>query len=375
MRAWCFVLALTSCNSVFHLDDPVDDDGAVDAGDDSTVTGDARRCFGTELEVCLDPLPTDPIADFSGDLDTTTSPSCLASEATACVVAATDITIPSGKTLQVTGGRPLVVIATGTLTIAGMLDASSHAVPRKAGPAVLGATCNAFPVAPSSRGGGAGGSFAGLGGNGAGAITPTVGNGGMPPPVIASIGFRAGCPGQDSGSPTANRFGLGGLGGGAVYVIAGAAIEVSGSLTASGAPGTGGECTEANACGAGSGNAHGAGGGGSGGMAILEAPTVSVTGAVFADGGGGGEGSSVSLNGGDGKVPDGSGPAPGGGLDPGSPSNGGNGGAGSHAAAAAVDAEPGDDPGAGGGGGGGAGVIRLHGASAITGGGRVSPSP
>jgi hypothetical protein len=370
----CLLLALTGCNKIFNISDPVDD---VDGGgvDDVSATTDARRCFGTELEVCLDPLPTDPIADLSGTLDTETSPSCLASVAAACVVAATDVTVPSGKTLQVTGSRPLVVIATGTLTIAGTLDASSHAVPVKAGPGALGATCNAFAATPSARGGGAGGSFAGLGGSGAGAITPTTGNGGEPPAVITTIEFRAGCPGQNSGGPTANRFGLGGLGGGAVYVMAGTAIDVSGSVTASGAPGTGGECTDASACLGGSGNAHGAGGGGSGGMIILEAPVVSVTGAVFADGGGGGEGSSSTINGNDGKVPDGNAAAPGGGLEAGAPSNGGNGGAGSHAAIAAANAEPGDDPGAGGGGGGGAGVIRLHGAPSIAGGGSVSPAP
>ncbi len=366
--ALALLLFATGCKALFGLEDPTQRPDGPPVPD-----VDARLQWGTDVEITLDAAPTAAIDDLSGAFDTGTAPACDPNIAAYCVVAGTDVTLPAGKTLVVTGPRPLIVIALGTLTVAGTLDAGSTSVPLKSAPAAGATTCSPFAAAPSSRGGGAGGSFAGAGGAGAGAINPTTGNGGSPAAIVTSIEFRAGCRGQDGGNPTANRYGLGGLGGGAIYLLAGTAIEITGTVNASGAAGTGGECIDGGtSCADSLGAANGAGGGGSGGMIVLEASAVRVTGLVFADGGGGGEGSSRTFDGTDGKESTGTEAALGG-SDL-ATTNGGDGGNGAHGATAAgATAMPGDDPRGGGGGGGGIGVIRVHGASSITGGGTVSP--
>jgi hypothetical protein len=363
------LLLVAACNA--NVERPhLGDDDAPDAAEpttDSNAATDARACFGP---VCLTTIPETALDGLAGPLDTTQGASCDPSITAYCVVAATDITVPPGSTLAVMGSRPLVLIATGKLAIAGTIDASSHATPQRVAGAGAGAACSAPAAAPSKHGGGAGGSFGGTGGDGAG----NSGNdtGGTHAAIAASTAeLRAGCRGQDAGT-VVESFGVGGDGGGAIYLVAGMTLDVTGSIAASGAAGTGGRCTPAP-CKNGSGDdANGGGGGGSGGMIVLDAPAIAIAGSVFADGGGGGEGASHSLDGVAGSEPDGTAPAAGG---TGPADHGGNGGAGTHADASSGTAgQPGSggDPGGGGGGGGGAGVIVLRGATpTVT--GTISP--
>jgi len=369
--AWPAALLLaTGCQAVFGLDDPapIVADGGIDSGASGV---EPKLCWGTDVKICLPDFASGSI-ELSGALDTTSSSRCTPSIADYCVIAATRITIPAAVTLDVTGARPLVLIANETLTIAGALDVASHAVPRKPGPGAAAAVCPAFATAPSTQGGGAGGTFAGVGGAGAGNNDSPPDTGGTPAAVSAVSGLRAGCPGQTGGGAS-NGFGLGGLGGGAVLLAAGAKIEIPGRIDASGAGGNGGACQAP--CATDGANAYGGGGGGAGGMILVEAPVIDNTGTVYADGGGGGEGASRSNNGVAGMDPAGTAPALGGSGEAG---HGGDGGPGAFALVrnGAVGL-PGDssNPGGGGGGGGAAGAIRVHGAGAITGGGRVSPPP
>lgn len=302
------LLALTGCKDLFGLDEP----GArPDAPAPSPAdAADARLCWGTELQVCLSSAPATGVI-LDGPLDTAIDLRCRPDVDAYCAIAGTTITIPTAATLAVRGARPLVLIATDTLTIDGVLDAASHVATQKPGPGALAtaAACNAFAAQPSKHGGGAGGSFAGTGGAGGGNDSPGTDTGGAPANPLASLsGFRAGCPGQAGGTIT-GTFGLAGAPGGALDLVAGTALTITGAVTASGAAGRGGQTNGTDA--------NGGGGGGSGGMIVLDAPAVTVSspaGAVLADGGGGG-------------------------------------------------------------GGGGAGVIRLRQATAITGGGVISPAP
>jgi hypothetical protein len=279
-----------------------------------------------------------------------------------CVLAGTDITITA--LLRGTGPKPLVLIASGTITssVAGVIDVGSHRV-REPGEPEDGAgrnpaVCDPGTV-PKSAGGGAGGSFLGTGGNGADGATAGTAGGIAALKVNTVTALRGGCPGQagQGGEP-----GAGGLGGGAVFLIAGTSITLAGAVNAAGESGDGGQA-----------NTSGGGGGGAGGMIGLDAPIVSV-GLLLANGGGGGEGSR------EGNVA----------LSAGSPGNdpstvvaaqggsgtlfGGDGGAGS-AGAAAGSGTPGDggtsgnngnSRGGGGGGGGGAGIVKISATATLT---------
>ena len=359
---------LAGCNALFGLDEP-------GSRPDATPTvEDGRLCWGTDLAICLTRPPAEPVM-LSGALDTSTSLHCRPEISAACVVAGTMVSLPSGTTLVATGLRPLVLLASEELVVDGTLDAASHVATLVGGPGALAATCNPPLAMPSRHGGGAGGSFAAAGGAGAGNDSPGSDTGGAAASPLAAIAFRAGCRGQNAGA-TSGTFGFGGPGGGAAYLIGGTRITIHGTVNASGGAGRGGQCTPAPCSSLSGQDANGGGGGGSGGMLVLDAPAVAIPigGRVLAEGGGGGEGASVSEDGVDGgEATDGIIAASGG---TGPAGHGGDGGAGAHTTI--LVGGPGErgtssNPGGGGGGGGGAGVIRLRQATAIEGGGVVSP--
>ena len=309
-------------------------------------------CFGQGFgKTCFDTanVPTTPATLTAQTINTDTSPLCstvVQNNPGWCVIAATDLTVTGA--VNATGGKPLVLLATGTLQVDGTLDVASH----RGGQTGAGAVTNNATLCdpgtpPGNNGGGAGGSFGSIGGNG--------GNGGGTAGAIKPTNtMRGGCAGQDGKTGTN---GTKGAGGGVAYLIAGTKITVGGAINASGAAGTGGV----------TGNA-GAGGGGAGGLIGLDAPMVTNGGAIYANGGGGAEGSGNTTKGNDGNESS-LGVAA---AATASASNGGDGGAGG----AGTPAGKGGDAATfgGGGGGGGAGAIKLFQATAITG-GVVSPPP
>jgi hypothetical protein len=114
--------------------------------------------------------------------------------------------------------------------------------------------------------GGAGGSYGGTGGRG--------GNGGIPAPTygMANSPSLVGGSGGGGGGGAA-----GGAGGGAIQLVSNTQITISGGINAGGC---GGHSSMSNA--------NGGGGGGAGGTILLEAPTISISGALAVNGGGGG---------------------------------------------------------------------------------------
>lgn len=253
-----------------------------------------------------------------------------------------------GRTLTLTnvtasGSRPLVLVASDTITINGVLDVASHRG-GTIGPGSQPTACKPFTGTPENSGngggGGAGGSFGTAGGDGGQGDSSRQGGqaaaaNNEPPTVL-----RAGCAGQrggeDGGAP--------GRGGGAVYLVAGISIGGPGTIHAGGSGGT-----SAN-------SSSGGSGAGTGGMIVLAAPVISLGGAV-ANGGGGASGASNSTGGTSGSD-----------VDPllpmapalGGEGPGGRGGDGSFATTPAVDgSDVGNDRG-GGGGGGGVGAIRSN---------------
>jgi hypothetical protein len=349
-----------------HADGPIEPhiDGAPDAPPD------AANCYGGGLAtVCLTAMPT-------GDYDVTTATTVATdSQCTQvvpqaggpdlCVIAGINIHITS--TLHAIGTRPLVLVATGTLEVEGKIDVSSYRL--MSGNTVIGehvgageasgATLCGSPTtggndASSGAGGGAGGTFGGRGGAGAIGRNGAGGTAGTSAAVGAAPTFvRGGCAGTAGGN-TGQNGGGGGHGGGAVYLIAGSSIMVSGVIAAGGQGGYGGKL------------GSGGGGGGTGGLIGLDAPSITSSGTIFANGGGGGEGGGQTGIGGDGDSALTASAANGGTFN----TNGGDGGTG--AAGTTLDGGPGQtDNNGGGAGGGGAGVIRVF--PFVNLGGTVSP--
>jgi hypothetical protein len=202
-----------------------------------------------------------------------------------CVVAGTTITVQSeGPTVRATGSKPLVLVASNSITVMSPLDVSSHHTTNPAANPETGAGadftgCPAPATNPANGGGGAGGSFNGVGGSGAAAARANSA-GGAPGVAIATVtALRGGCPGQDGEGAPAD-LGKGGHGGGAVLLIAGNSINVMAEINASGEGGRTGNR-----------NTSGGGGAGAGGMIVLDAHTVTNSALLLANGGGGGEGS------------------------------------------------------------------------------------
>jgi len=346
------------------------DDASIDASVDASVVvdappdaprdapPDAAACFGLFERICLQSAPSMPLPITSPTMiDTGTSPLCapIMSGPDACVLVGTTISIEA--TLRATGPRPLVLLASNSITIlsAGSVDVASHrgAVPETG----AGADFTGCPagIAPGLRAGGAGGSFTGAGGTGG--MSVTGGNGGVPGTGGPLIGLRGGCSGQDGdGSMHGNR----GHGGGFVLLMAVGAIDHAGVITAAGEGGTGAAA-----------NAAGGGGGGAGGMIVLDAPAISGSGLILANGGGGGEGAGNTTPGENGADPTGTAPALGGDGPTGNGGRGGNGSAGA-AGGPGTNGVDGTSQGGGGGGGGGAGTIRARSGQDL--GSNVSPA-
>ena len=343
------VLAVAGCQSLLGIDDL---SLATDAGGtDVPVDVDPARCLGGGLIlVCPEPPPTmDLVVAASQVIDTDANPACVAQTSgglEVCVIVRTAIDIGGGASLRAVGKRPLVLVSTTSISVKGVIDASS-VLGKPPGAGADSALCMPGPISGATGAGGVGGSFGGMGGRG--------GINSSPPGTLATLDHvQGGCPG---GRGNANPPTAGGSGGGAVYLIAKEQIIIDGTINGSGAGG--------DAIGGLGFGQNGGGGGGAGGLIGLDAPMISGGGTLFANGGGGGGGSSQLGN-----------------AEPGSespsatiPGQGGNGSGdgGNGSIGTMLDGQAGISAQAGGGGGGGAGVIYARGVFSVT--GRISPPP
>lgn len=344
-------------------------DAGVDVGIDTPPPDAPLSCYGTApISICFAAAPTGAQM-YSGTIDTGSSSMCATNVVSGgsgfCVLAAGTITIDSK--LRGTGTKPLVLLATDSITIGGGIDVGSHrnATP-ETGAGADPAECTTMAgTPPTMGGGGAGGSFVGRGG--AGAVSgKAASTGGVSGLSATNITLRGGCPGQsgDGSNP-----GTGGHGGGAVLLIAVNSITIGNDITAGGEGGAGGSI-----------NSSGGGGGGAGGMIWLDAPVITNTNnrLVLANGGAGGEGSGLNAgSAGDPGEDSTTTTAASGGHQ--GPTNGGDGGDGSTGASAGGGeaGNPGTNPGGtlpggGGAGGGGAGLIKTR--AGIDLGTKVSPT-
>jgi len=360
------------------------DQGVIARGDAGGSTADATpdalagTCHATFLDVCGAPMPDRGLRIAGAEtIDTDTDPRC--SELAqvggmpVCFIYATSVVIDPGGSLTATGSRPLAIASASVMTIAGTIDVSSRRG-AKPGPAASDAAC-AFASAPEADtgggGGGAGGSFGAAGGaGGTGDTDNSQGNdgsaiAGLPGTAVTLTVLRGGCRGQAGANEddSGGKGGEGGHSGGALYLYATRSIQLTGTIRATGAGGSGGQVQA------------GGGGGGSGGLVVIESDAIALGGnaSISANGGGGGEGGARVAQspvngqpGADGAL--GTTPAAGG---IGTDNRFGYGGAGGAGATAAA---PGTSSVVGGGGGGGAvGIIKLIGLA--SGNAVVSPPP
>lgn len=210
------------------------------------------------------------------------------------------LAVPDGSTLVGVGARALVLLATDTVTIDGIIDITgAEKVPGPGGFAGGGAgapgqgpggggTTSGSTTGAYCIGGGGGGGHGGAGGAGGTSVCSAPDNfaggaGGSTNGNTELVPLRGGSGGAGSIAPngaTGSSPGSGGGGGGALQITAGAAITVgpTGGINAGG--GGGGQSVSASGA-----------GGGAGGAILLEAPVVTVaSGAVLAANGGGGGG-------------------------------------------------------------------------------------
>jgi hypothetical protein len=356
-------LALTGCmktNPVYcehhpedtaHCNGMMGGDGGMKDAPPDMPTIDARLDFGAGLwAVHVDGFPTMPTISFNPGamLDTSTSPLCIAPPANwtsngqpaVCFVYANTITIQDG--LEITGTKPVVFLGASSITISGTVDIASHVATAKVAPGSNPAACKAFQATPQSNGstggGGAGGSFITLAGDGGAGGGQTAGRAATQD-QLAPMVLRGGCDGQTGAPGSMNTPGEKGHGGGAIYFLAGSNISLS-STTVINASGSGGGVAS---------KSSGGGGGGSGGMIVFYAPMVTAaTGAKIAANGGSGSTGSNNGSGTVGNDPPSTNPTQ---VASGPTGTGGSGGAGY---GAGNDATSGGSSSNGGGGGGGA---------------------
>jgi hypothetical protein len=201
-----------------------------------------------------------------------------------------------GSSLRARGQRPLLILSAGDVEIAGTIDASGGcdvgATPQVCGGPGGGRGADALGSATGcgiggsgasvsgKHGGGGGGGAAGQAGASGGAAQEAAGGSGGTACDASLVPLRGGAGGGRSGYTGGG--GGGGGGGGAVQISSHTAIRlVSPAIIDAG--GSGGE----------QGGSGSGGGGGGGGGILLEAPVLSIDGAILAANGGGGGGKSA----------------------------------------------------------------------------------
>jgi hypothetical protein len=122
---------------------------------------DMQYCYGVApTMICLASEPTGVTSTFGSPaqpLDTDTSTFCrndvlVPAGNTLCVAAYASVTLGAAANVTLTGSRPLVVIATGDISIAGTIDVASHFPAVKAAAAAVAVRpAAALPAARTSR--------------------------------------------------------------------------------------------------------------------------------------------------------------------------------------------------------------------------------
>ena len=347
-----------------------------DSGTEAMTPLEPGACMGVQQLPFVLICPPDMLAvqkSLPASINTSNKAECTyiteaeASTPSLCVIAAQNLAVLGETKLE--GSRPLVLLARERLEISENGRLTANGVNTKpANPPQIppGSSCVSPPgssnLSNGAAGGGPGGSFIGRGGTGAaGNGTPATASS-TPPPLPVSM--RGGCRGGDGGMTNTVPGGLGGDGGGVVYLL-GKTIQIDGVVNASGGGAR-----------AATGVLAGGGGGGTGGMILMWSPepiTLGSSAQVFALGGGGGEGGAsagggVSMPGNDPVSPV---------LPAGTSTEGGDGGdgGGGGESTSVPDGRQGLSGGGAGGGGGGGGIGYIKTIPRLEASAKIAPDP
>ncbi|MFT3697420.1 MAG: hypothetical protein QM831_30030 [Kofleriaceae bacterium] len=341
--SWALI-ALTGCNSILGIGDP----GSAPAD------GPAYSCPIEGTDLCAYEAPYGPIR-ITTDTTIDTTSDCnvvLIAPGGGSVCVLYGSTIDVIAKLRGRGARPLVLAATGAITISGKVDVSSNQISGRGAASAANDLCATYQNV--TYGGGAGGSFHGSGGNGGTGMGSSANTG-----IVAQAGTTAAPTNLTGGCDAVGTADIGGgqgAGGGAVELASGTSIEIGATGVVS-ANGEGGNFS----------------GGGAGGMIELSAPSIAIHGVIVANGGGGGQGIGAgftAVKGADG-------------ADSATPALGGFGGAQASGGAGGAGSTPNGTKGSdanvmnygGGYGGGGVGFIVIDTPPSDTSGGVISPTP
>jgi hypothetical protein len=273
-----------------------------------------------------------------------------------CVLAFESVEVSGAIT--VAGSAPIALIGRAfiKIDIAGKLDAASHVSGGALGAGANPASCATTLDGGSGMygGGGAGGTFAAVGG--AGGFASGVSGGDPSTVVLAPYPVEGGCNAGSGGQGASDTATPGGAGGGAIALYSLGPIEINGIVDASGAGAVAPQLTA------------GGGGGGTGGFIGIDGDPAQYVfaGTIYADGGGGSSGcdsTTPSTQGSDPSVSfPGAAPIVGaGGIA--ISTRAGSGGSGGTRNGGAVGGGSSGSGGSGGGGGGSIGVIAIYGYS------------
>jgi hypothetical protein len=216
------------------------------------------------------------------------------------VIVAGDFSIGQNSSLRAFGDRPILIVSWNDIVIDGDIEVGSIDVVSSAtfagssfpGAGTNSSLCDTAADGTSQTdggGGGGGGGFGTAGGKGGSGRNGNASNAGGDGGTALAQAFHGGCSGGDGGlgDGDAEDIGLGGLGGGAVYLNARNTLSIDGLINAAGQGGLGSISGRS-----------GGGGGGSGGFIGLEAATLDLkSGAsIAANGGGGGGGGNQGVS-------------------------------------------------------------------------------
>jgi hypothetical protein len=114
------LVAVPGCRQVFGLPDPVVTKVDAPLHRDGRRDGGDTLCLGVTFTACA-PEPTAPLALATEAIDTDRSPRCaVGTDSNACVIAATSLVVTG--TLTVTGGKPLVLLASDHVDVTGRVS-------------------------------------------------------------------------------------------------------------------------------------------------------------------------------------------------------------------------------------------------------------
>ncbi len=233
-------------------------------------------------------VDTTMLSSSSSEIEVVATPQLDSDGPELAVIQVGSLQIMPGAEIRVTGTRPLVIVAAGDISVAGVINASARlGASGPGGNAMLGAGAGLAGITdgPDDSGGGGGGN----GTMGAAGGTSGPAPGGLGGVALATMVLRGGGAGgthtMRNGCPAPT---FGGGGGGALVLVARGAVSLTGRIEVNGGGGPAAPPCPVSSL-------SGAGGGAGGTLVVMAAGLTFSTGAILTANGGGGSAGAMSA--------------------------------------------------------------------------------